>query len=84
MQNFFFLEINLLKAKWLVCRCYHPPSQDDQYFFNCLDNAIDTQNYDRFLLIGDLNVEDSEPCLSEFPHDYNAENIVKEKHVLRA
>ena len=24
-----FVEINLFKAKWLVCGCYHAPSQDD-------------------------------------------------------
>ena len=76
-----FVGKNLFKAKWIVCGCYHPPSQDDQYFFNHLDNALDkyTQNYDRFLLIGDFNAEDSERCLSEFLHGYNAENIVKEK-----
>ena len=65
-----------------VCGCYHPPSQDDQYFFNHLGNALGkyTQSYDdRFLLICDFNAEDSEPCLSEFLHDCNAESIVTEK-----
>ena len=28
-----FIEINLIKTKWLFCGCYHPPSQSDQYFF---------------------------------------------------
>ena len=36
------------------------------------------------LLVGDFNAEDSEPCLSEFLHGYNAENIVNKKHALRA
>ena len=65
-----------------MCGCYHPPSQDDQYFFNHLGNALGkyTQSYDdRFLLICDFNAEDSEPCLSEFLHDCNAESIVTEK-----
>ena len=66
------MEINLFKAKWLVCGSYHPPSQEDQYFFNQLGNALDkyTQNHDRILLIDDFNAEYSEPCLSEFC-DYN-------------
>ena len=67
-----FVEINLFKAKWLACGSYHPPSQDDQYFFNQLGNALDkyTQNHDWVLLIDDFNAEYSEPCLSEF-YDYN-------------
>ena len=46
------------------------------------NNALDkyTEIYYRFLLhIIGFNVEDSEPCLSEFLHDKNAENIVTEK-----
>ena len=27
-----FIEINLIKTRWLFCGCYHPPSQSDQYF----------------------------------------------------
>ena len=68
----------MFKAKWLVCGCYQPLSQDDQYFLNTVLDKY-TQNYDRFLLIGDFNTEDFEPCLSEFLHDFNAENTVKEK-----
>ena len=60
---------------------YHPPSQSDQYYFKCLGNALDVYNkrYDRFLLIGDFNAEDSEPCLSEFLYQYGSKNIVKDK-----
>ena len=76
-----FIEVNLYKTKWLMCGCYHPPNQNDQYFFNNLGNALDkySQDYERFLLIGDFNAEDTEPCLSEFLYEHNAENIVKDK-----
>ena len=30
------------------------------------------------MLVGDLNTEESEPCLSPFLYEYNARNIVKE------
>ena len=76
-----FIDVNLYKTKWLMCGFYHPPNQNDQYFFNNLGNALDkySQDYERFLLIGDFNVEDTEPCLSEFLYEHNAENIVKDK-----
>ena len=75
-----FIEINLFKVKWLVSRCYHPRSQEDQYFFNHLDITLDkyTQNYEEFSLVGDFNAEDIEPCLSEFLYEHNAKSIVKE------
>ena len=28
-----FIEINMIKTKWIFCGCYHPPSQSDKYFF---------------------------------------------------
>lgn len=66
-----------------MCGCYHPPTIDDQYFFNHLGNVLDkyTQNYDRFLLIVQFNAEDSEQLLSEFLQDYDAESIVLRKNI---
>ena len=37
-----------------------------------------SQIYDRFLITGDFNAEDSEPCLSQFLFAHDAVNIVKE------
>ena len=34
--------------------------------------------YEKYMLIGDFNVEESEPCLSQFLFETNAKNIVKE------
>ena len=28
-----FVELNFRKSKWLFCDTYHPPAQNDQYFF---------------------------------------------------
>ena len=36
-----FLEINLRHTKWLLCGCYHPPSQNDAYFYQNLSNCLD-------------------------------------------
>ena len=46
-----FVELNFRKVKWLLFGTYHPPSQNDIYYFNQLDKAIDTyNNYDKILL----------------------------------
>ena len=75
-----FIEINLIKTKWLFCGCYHPPSQSDQYFFENIGKALDkySKHYDKFMLVGDFNAEESEPCLSQFLYEYNARKHVKE------
>ena len=74
-----FIEINLIKTRWLFCGCYHPPSQSDQYFFENIGKALDKYSkHDKFMLVGDFNAEESEPCLSQFLYEYNAKNIVKE------
>ena len=76
-----FVEVNLRKTKWLLFGTYHPPSQDDNYFFDCLTKALDLYigKYDNFLLGGDFNAEDNEPILSSFLYKYDAKNLQKEK-----
>ena len=75
-----FIEVNLRKTKWLICGTYHPPSQSDQFYFDNLGNALDIYNeiYNKFLLIGDFNAQDTEPILREFICQNEAKNLVKE------
>ena len=73
-----FVELNFRKVKWLLLGTYHPPSQNDIYYFNQLDKAIDTyNNYEKILLIGDFNAETTEPCLESFL-EHDLQNPVKE------
>ena len=76
-----FIEINLRKCKWLIFGTYHPPSQSDAYYFENISCDLDiyTKFYDKFLLIGDFNAEDSETCLSDFIHKHECKNLVKDK-----
>ena len=47
------IELNINKIKWLVCGCYHSPSQSDEYFFYHLGKVLDnfSTKYDRFVLL---------------------------------
>ena len=75
-----FIEINVIKTRWLFCGCYHPPSQSDQYLLENIGKALDkySKHYDKLRLVGDFNAEESDPYLSQFLYEYNAKNIVKE------
>ena len=74
----FFVELNFRKSNWLLCGTSHQPAQNDQYFFNCIDKAVDTySSYDNVLLAGDFNAEDDEPCLSNFLYQHDLYNLVK-------
>ena len=75
------IELNLNKSKWLVCGCFHSPSQSDEYFFYHLGNVLEnfSKKYDRFVLLSNFNVQENETMLSEFLNAFNAKNIVKNK-----
>ena len=36
-----FVEINLIKKKWLLFGTYHPPSQKESYYFDSVAKALD-------------------------------------------
>ena len=62
-----FDETNFRKYKWLLCELYLPPSQSDQYFFDCLDKALDVYStYEKVLITGDFNAQEREKCLDTF------------------
>ena len=76
-----FIEINLRKCKWLLFGSYHPPSQPDQYYFDNIGRALDIYNkfYNKSLLVGDFNAEETEPCLNSFLSEFDLTNLVKNK-----
>ena len=76
-----FIELNIRNTKWLIVGCYHPPSQNDNYFFYNPSKALDSlnSNYEQFLLVGDFNSEDHETEITNLLNNYEAKNIVKQK-----
>ena len=72
-----FFELKFRKSKWLLFGTYLPPAQNDQYYLNCIDKALDTyNNYDNALLAGDFNAEDNKPCLSNFLYQHDFYNLL--------
>ena len=51
-----------------------------QYFFENTGKTLDkySKHYNKCMLVGDFNTEESELCLSQFLYEYKAKNIVKE------
>ena len=49
------LQINLKNCKWLICSVYRPPSLDLTYFLQSLTNLLDFYNFERCVVIGDIN-----------------------------
>ena len=60
---------------------YRPPRQQAKYFLKNVKYALDTyrQTFDKFLLVGDFNIEDTDPTMSEFLFENHSKNLVKQK-----
>ena len=70
------MELNFRKCKWLLCRTYHPPSQNDKYYFNYLDKAFDAcSNYEKVLIAGDFNSEKTEHYIESFLYKHELSNM---------
>ena len=70
----------LEKHSRLLCGTYHLPSQNDEYYCNYLDKALDTySNYEKVLLVGDFNTERTEHYIESFLYEHELSNLVKEK-----
>ena len=69
-----FLELNFRKCQWLLVGTYHPPSQNDHYFFENLDKAMK-----KFYLQETLMKKSSKFCLDSFLYQHELKNLIKEK-----
>ena len=68
-----------MTQKWLLIRTYHPPSENNQYYFECLDKALDVySHYERVILTGDFNTQENEYVFDLFLYQHNLTNLVKE------
>ena len=77
------VEINLRKMKLLLIGVYHSTSDEhgtnDDVFLHELGTSIDAHpSYDKFLIAGDLNLQEHDIKLSNFLEEYHAKSLVKE------
>ena len=77
------MEINLRKNKFLLVGSYHSTSTEfgtnDTVFFEQIGFALDVYSgYDKFLLAGDLNIQEGDDTLDDFMDEFHAKNLVKE------
>ena len=58
-----------------------PPYAKPEYFLEHVNYALDTyrQIYDKFILVGDFNLNETDPVLKEFLYKNDAKNLVKQK-----
>ena len=78
--EFLIIELNFRRSKWLLIGTYHPPSQNDQYYFDALEKTLDNYSlYEKVLIVGDFNAQESEACMDTFLYQNNLKNIVKQK-----
>ena len=75
-----FIEINTRKKKWLLCCSYSPNKNNISKYLHCLSKGLDKyiSQYDNIMLLGDLNVEISDPVLNDFCSVYNLFSLAKE------
>ena len=77
--EFRFIEINFRECNWLLCGTCHPPSQNDEYYFNYLDKTLDTySNYEKVFLVGDFNTEITDHYIEPFLYIHELSNLNKE------
>ena len=75
-----FIEINLRSKKWLVSGSYSPKLSHIKNHLQEIGKGLDyySSKYENFIVLGDFNVEMSNPHMSEFCALYNFTNLIKE------
>ena len=73
-----FIDIKLRKSKWLLLATYKPPSLSNHDYFNHVGKALDFYGvkYKNVIIMGDLNILDSEEVLSDFLEERKLSNLV--------
>ena len=78
-----FIEINIRTKKWLFCCSYNPNRNNISKHLHCLSKGLDTciSQYDNIMLLGDLDVESSDPILNDFVMFTIYLALLKNQHV---
>ena len=72
-------EISVGKKKWALISAYRPPSQCEKLFFEEIGKVLDqlSPRYENFVIVGDLNLEETNFEISNFMDVYGLRNLIK-------
>ena len=78
-SEYFFVEINLRKKKWLLCCSYnsHKSSISTHTGFLRRELDVHSSNCRNFILLGDFNLEMTDTNLKDFCNLYLHKNLIK-------
>ena len=78
-SEYFFVEMNLRKKKWLLCCSYNPHKNSISTHIDFLRRELDlhSSNYKNFVLLGDFTSEMSDKNLKDFFNLYLLKNLIK-------
>ena len=78
-SEYFFVEINLRKKKWLLCCSYnsHKSSISTHTDFLRRKLEVHSSNCKNFILLGDFNLEMTDTNLKDFCNLYLLKNLIK-------
>ena len=78
--EWFYIEINLRKKKWLLCCSYNPKKSNIRAHLECLNKrlALHLLKYEHFIVLGDFNVCVEDSSMSEFCDMYNLKSLIRE------
>ena len=76
----FFIEINLRKKKWLLCCSYNPHRNNIKNHLEILGRNLDLYSslYENIIVLGDFNVETTDPSMEDFCVRYNLNSLIKD------
>ena len=79
--QWFFIELNLRRKRWLFCCSYNPKYSQISHHLKEIGKDLDvlTSKYDNIILMGDFNAEPAETVVSDFCEIYNLQITIREK-----
>ena len=77
-NEYFLVELNLRKQKWLIICNYNPHKTRIKGYLECISKEIDSHSpkYDGFLLLGGFISEPAEGVMKSFCQIHNFENLL--------
>ena len=76
----FYIEVNLRKAKWLLCCSYIPNKNNIHAHLENLDKslALYSSSHENYIIMGDFNLGPENTYIKSFCDNFDLANLIKE------